>query len=190
MSNFAEMFIVTKTEATLDAATYVAQYRDAKRVQGYCAECRNYGKVWGCPPLASDGDDCVAGFGRIRLFGIKINFDQEMLKRTYSAEEIKKVIESALDEVWDDWLPKLYEMEAAHPGSRVFTGRCRLCRPLPCSRIEGKPCRHPDKLRHSLEAVGFDVVKSANELLGIELQWERDGHLPPYLTLVTAIFLP
>ena len=115
------MFIVTKTEATLDAATYVAQYRDAKRVQGYCAQCRNYGKVWGGPPLAADGDDCVTGFGCIRLFGIKINFDQKMLKRTYSAEETKQIVESALDEVWNDWLPKLYAMEADNPGEPPVT---------------------------------------------------------------------
>ena len=184
------MFTTTRIEAEIDAAPYVAKYRDTQRVQGYCAQCGNFGKVWGCPPLPADGDDCVSGFNRVNLYGIKVAFDNEMLQHTYTTDESRKIVEQALDEVWAEWLPKLYAMEADNPGSRVFTGRCRLCRPLECSRANGKPCRHPDKMRHSLEAVGFDVVKTTRDLLGIELQWGRDGHLPPYLTLVTAIFLP
>ena len=178
----------SKIEATIDAATYVAQYRDSERVQGYCAQCSNYGKVWGCPPLPSYGDDCVTGYNHVHLYGIKVAFDQELQQQEYSAEERTKIIERAFDEVWKDWLPALYEMEASNPGSRVFTGRCRLCRPMKCSRVEGKPCRHPDKMRHSLEAVGFDVEKSVRELLGIELQWSDGKHLPPYVVLVTALF--
>ena len=179
----------SKIEATIDAATYVAQYRDPERVQGYCAQCDNYGKVWSCPPLTSNGDACVTGFSQVHLFGIKVSFDHEMLQQVYSADERTRIIERAFDEVWADWLPALYEMEAANPGSRVFTGRCRLCRPQKCCRAQGKPCRHPDKMRHSLEAVGFDVVKTARELLGIELLWGDGKHLPPYVVLITALFL-
>ena len=182
------MFTAIKTETTMDAATYVERYRDAERVQGYCSQCNSYGKVWGCPPFAFDLDEYLKGYAKVRLFGTKVTFDAEDQQRVFSADERKVFIEKVLDEVWADWLPQLYEMEAANPGSRVFTGRCRLCRPQACSKIEGKPCRHPDKLRHSLEAVGFDVAKSVQELLGIELQWGDAEHLPPYITLVTALF--
>lgn len=126
----------------------------------------------------------------MRLFGTKITFDADVLARTYSLDERKSVTEQVLGEVWDTWLPQLYDLERLTPGSRIFTGRCRLCRPQECSRVHGAPCRHRRELRHSLESVGFDVVKCASELLGIELQWGRDGHLPPYLTLITAIFIP
>ena len=183
-----DMFTTTRIEVEVDAATYVSQYHDAERVQGYCSQCNSYGRVWGCPPFDFDLDEYLSGYTHVRLFGTKVTFDEEVQQRVFSVDERKLFIEKVLDEVWADWLPKLYEMEAANPGSRVFTGRCRLCRPMKCSRIEGKPCRHPDKLRHSLEAAGFDVTKSVRELLDIELQWGDGKHLPPYITLVTALF--
>ena len=54
----------------------------------------------------------------------------------------------------------------------------------------GKPCRHPEQLRHSLESVGFDVVAISRDLLGLELEWSKDGSLPKHLTLVTALMQP
>ena len=68
-----------------------------------------------------------------------------------------------------------------------FVGKCPYCSE-PCARIDGKPCRHPDKVRPSLEALGFDVSKTASQLLGVEMQWGRDGMMPDYLVLVCAVF--
>ena len=65
---------------------------------------------------------------------------------------------------------------------------CPYCNNEPCARIEGKSCRHPDKVRPSLEAFGFDVGKTAKDLLGVELKWSQDGLIPEYLTLVYGIF--
>ncbi|MFR2062233.1 MAG: DUF2284 domain-containing protein [Alistipes sp.] len=32
-----------------------------------------------------------------------------------------------------------------------------------------RPCLHPDKVRPSLEAFGFDIARTLSELFGIEL---------------------
>ena len=58
----------------------------------------------------------------------------------------------------------------------------------PCARIDGKPCRHPDKVRPSLEAFGFDISKTAKDLLGLEIKWSKGDLIPEYLTLVGGIF--
>ena len=92
-----------------------------------------------------------------------------------------------MQEVWKTLLPELYEKERQEPGSRCFTFRCTLC-PEGCTRPEGKPCRYPDRLRYSLEAVGFDVTAAASDLLGIDLEWSSDGTLPKHITIVTALF--
>ena len=57
-----------------------------------------------------------------------------------------------------------------------------------CSRIEGKPCKHPDKVQPSLEAFGFDMVKTAKNVLGLEIKWNKGLLIPEYLTLACGIF--
>ena len=63
----------------------------------------------------------------------------------------------------------------------------RLIRPER-QRLEAKPCRHPELVRPSLEACGFDIARTTSELFGIELKWGTDGSLPEYLTLVCGFF--
>lgn len=56
-----------------------------------------------------------------------------------------------------------------------------------CTRREGLPCRYPDKVRPSLESMGFDIGKTAKELFGLELKWASYGMLPEYYVLVGAV---
>lgn len=179
-----------RTEATIAVADYIRDYRDVERVQGYCTQCTNYGRVWGCPPFDFDFDELIGGCTVARVFATKITFSEEMLSKTYTVDERKAVMAQAIDEACEVELPRLYALEVSTPGSVIFTGRCRLCRPKECARVSGLPCRHPEKMRHSLESVGFDLEKTSRELLGIPLQWASDGHLPAYITLITAIFVP
>ena len=55
--------------------------------------------------------------------------------------------------------------------------------------MKNEPCRHPEQMRHSLESVGFDISKTASQLLGMELKWATGIELPEYLVLVTALFV-
>ena len=123
-------------------------------------------------------------------------------------------------------LKRLLEKEAELHGMAFFAGTCMLCGDpcYPddalseqevlsgsgetcwrdgCTRRRGLPCRHPGKVRPSLEAFGFDLVNTARELFGIELQWGGgkaggDGYVtgghdsnivsvPEYYVLVGAV---
>lgn len=70
----------------------------------------------------------------------------------------------------------------------------RLCRDVPLlprrkrTRPTGEPCRHPDKVRPSLEACGFDIGRTTTELFGMDLKWGTDGRIPEYLLLVCGFF--
>jgi len=69
----------------------------------------------------------------------------------------------------DSWLRWL---ETEYPGSLAcYAGTCHLCPDDTCTRITGQPCRHPHLIRHSLESFGFDLGRTAEELLHIPLGW-------------------
>ena len=70
----------------------------------------------------------------------------------------------------------------------AYVGTCLHCPEGTCTRPDGKSCRHPELVRPSLEACGFDIGKTTAELFGIYLKWGTDGKLPEYLTLVCGFF--
>ena len=182
-------YTVTSKEATIAADEFIARYRDVERFDAFCRKCPGYGKSWGCPPFDFDPCNVSDGFKTVLLIGTTIEFDEQTRAACTTAEQSAAIGREAMDEVWKTLLPRMYEMERKEPGSRCFTFRCVLC-PEGCTRPEGKPCRHPEKLRQSLEAVGFDIVAMTRDLLGIELEWSTDGSLSKHITLVTALFRP
>ena len=52
----------------------------------------------------------------------------------------------------------------------AYVGTCLYCPEGTCTRPEAKPCRHPELVRPSLEACGFDIAHTTSDLFGIELK--------------------
>jgi len=184
------MIRITHQQTALDAGEFVRRYRDVERIAALCAQCPLHGLSWACPPYDVDAATFSEGFDTVLLMGSTVWFDDDDRAAVTCADESRVAAERAIDQVWLSLLPYLYELERQLPGSRCFTGRCRLCGKQGCTRTAGKPCRHPQLMRHSLEAVGFDVVAAARDLLGIELQWSAQGELPRCLTVVSALMVP
>ena len=74
----------------------------------------------------------------------------------------------------------------AHTARAFFAGTCLLCPPEHCTRREGRPCRHPESIRPSLEALGFDIARTAADIFHTPLQWGRNGQPPEYITLISG----
>lgn len=182
-------YTVTHKEMIIAADELVQRYRDVERIRAFCLQCPGYGKTWSCPPFDFDPRSVSDGFRTATIMGTTIEFDEQTRASCMDAEQSSAMGRQAMEEVWKTLLPRMYKMERETPGSRCFTFRCSLC-PEGCTRPEGKPCRHPDLMRHSLESVGFDIVAMTRELLGFDLEWSTDGSLPKHLTLVTALFCP
>ena len=167
--------------AELPAADYVARFRDAERVGGYCRECGNYGRSWGCPPFGFDAGEYVTRYGTALLVATRITPEEPGLP----ASEAGRLIlpeRQRLERL-------LLEMEGQYGGrSFAYVGTCIHCPEGSCTRPEGRPCRLPELVRPSLEACGFDVARTASELFGIELKWGSGGRMPEYLTLVCGFF--
>ena len=186
-TNFATMkYSVTTKEVTIAADEFIRRYRDVERIDALCRQCPGYGKLWSCPPFDFDPRTVSDGFRTVTLMGSTIEFDEETRAACNTAEQASSLGREAMEQVWQTLLPRLYELEQEMPGGRCFTFRCSLC-PEGCTRPEGKPCRHPDMMRHSLESVGFDIVAMTHDLLDIDLEWSNNDSLPKHLTLVTAL---
>ena len=84
---------------------------------------------------------------------------------------------------------QLLMLERRHGGRAfAYAGTCLHCPEGTCTRPSGEACRHPELVRPSLEACGFDLGRTVSELFGFELLWSRNGLIPQYLTLVSGFF--
>ena len=163
---------------TMPMKEYAETFRDFGRVRGYCHGCGRYGKCWACPPYDFAEEEYLGQFTTISLLATKITPSEGVALTPETAERILNRERQRLDRM-------LLGMEGN--ARAFFAGTCILCPPEKCTRREGLPCRHPESIRPSLEALGFDIARTASELFGIPLQWGSPGTFPAYLTLISAI---
>ena len=184
-------FSLTHLTTALPRAEYVRDYRDTARFTSYCAQCGQYGRRWSCPPYDFDVEKRVEQYETVVIIGTKITFEKTLQQVYPTAQERNQISNDAMRYAGKVMQRQHEKWEAQYPGSYSFiSANCFLCGDTPCARLEGKMCRHPERMRHSLESCGFDIGKTATSLLGIDLKWARGNELPEYLMLVTALFLP
>lgn len=176
MAYEAEDFVVT-----LSAEEYISRFRDPQKFIECCRKCPNYGNSWGCPPFEKDFDALISGYEKVMLTATKIipskaGLPLDMSRSLIRPERIR--LEKNLREL------------EKKTGGRAFAyvGSCLYCEEENCSRKEGLPCRHPELVRPSIEAYGFDIGKTLTDLFNIELKWGEKGMMPEYLTLVCGLF--
>ena len=169
-------------------AEFIAKYRDADKFMEYCRACPNYNTRWSCPSLSFEVEDVLAKYSRVHLVGMKMTYDEATIRSADTIEKVKQV-------TWDTLFVEkraleetLLAVESTLAGSMCLSsGGCHYCET--CARSVGKPCAYPDKMRYSLDAFGFDLTAITADCFGIDLCWSQ-GKLPPYYTLIHAIFLP
>ncbi len=158
---------------------------DVPRFLGYCQDCPNYGRFYSCPPFDFDPLALWQRFDAIRLYAKKLVFVKDRLfpgeRRAFEATELPKVK--------GDLVRELLAMEAETPGSlALFAGKCGLC-PV-CARTEGQPCRTPNRMRYSIEALGGDCGGALERYFGETLQWASGNRLPEQIILLGGLLLP
>lgn len=176
-------YLYETEEYTTDIAVedYVAGFRDEERFIELCRQCPNYGNSWGCPPFDFDTGDFLRQYKYAHLIATKIIPDENNIPFNKSRELVYP--ERLRIEL------KLLDLEKRYGGRAfAYVGSCLHCNGVECRRKCNKPCLHPDKVRPSLEAFGFDINLTLSELFGIKLIWGNDGFLPEYLVLVSGFF--
>ncbi len=174
--------------AQLPLADFVRDYRDLPRFRTLCQACDNYGQCWSCPPYDFDETVFLSPYVEANLIGARVDVPQEArfcgdgeaCRR--KGDALLRPLRALLDDA-------LLRLEQELPGGRAFyAGSCMRCPKGACRRRSGEPCVAPEKLRPSIEALGFDVERTASELLATELRWGEPGRLPDYFVLVSGFF--
>ncbi|MDE6415609.1 MAG: DUF2284 domain-containing protein [Duncaniella sp.] len=165
----------------LPAEEYIRRFRDTDKFMKSCRECGNFGCSWACPPFSNDTVEEL------------LQYDSVLIVVTRMIPERKDI---PLAEVYDFMRPErlrldrmMLDMEREKGGRYLaFSGTCLYCPEGTCTRKSGNPCRHPESVRPSLEAYGFDVGRTVADLFDFEIKWSCDGYIPEYLTIVSALF--
>jgi predicted metal-binding protein len=148
------------------------RHHDPVRIHGYCANCPQHGRVWSCPPFGVPGLDLLGAWDHAVLVFGKVwtapgATQAGMLEGFQRARTAFRALLTAR------------ETEGV---KALVAGHCAACER--CARPE--PCRAPEALRYSLEAVGFDVTGLAEGLAGQRILWPKEG-LPEYLLTAGAL---
>lgn len=105
------------------------------------------------------------------------DFDVIAFWRQYSFLDVYAVRISALDsyeETEEALMDELIALEESTPGSLCLSaGNCGL--------------KEGDRLRYSIESLGGNVDRLCRDLLGISLEWGKDGAAPERIMLVAGL---
>jgi len=183
------MFSAKNYISCISVKDYITNYRDVDKFIELCKVCNKYKNCWACPLYNFDTTDHILKYNKVYIIETKVTISKIVRQNCKSAEESRLTGAEIITKVRKGLDEQLLYMELDIPGSRAFFAEtCHICDTEDCTRITGELCRYPDKIRHSLESFGFDIGKTTEELLGIELRWSKDGSLPEYLTLVSGLF--
>jgi predicted metal-binding protein len=141
--------------------------------------CINYNKKYCCPPFSPKLNDYVKNYEYLIIILLKIDLDQfskykEYHKLRVGNAIIKPRIEKLMRILEKDFNTKF-----------LSSGACRLCKP--CQKKLNKPCKHPNKMRFSLESLGVDCNKLVEKLFNFKLLWYKDKKAPQYTAVVCGL---
>jgi len=140
-----------------------------ERIRGYCIEnrCGSYDANHMCPPRVGSLGEVAA-----RLQGFPEGVLLQYSRRMDVANDREGIIRTKLE--FHRLILRLEQRLKKRGVNQVWGligGDCGLCQK--CTAVEDNPCRHPEKARTSLEAIGVDVV-GLLERLGLDGRFHRD----------------
>ena len=171
---------------------YLKECVDVATFLEFCKECSNYGKLWCCPPYDFDvEEDYWKKYSTFRIMGRKLYLPKELTSQSYEKNEEWKVTEDFLIPYKEELEQEILIEEQKNPGSvSLSSGYCLHCKKAGCTRLSGKPCRFPDKMRYAIESLGGNVGKTVTKYLHQELLWVEEGKLPEYFMLIYGLLIP
>lgn len=181
------MYQIQVRVETLTVSEWLQEYYRPEIFVPLCKECPEYGRNWSCPPVLPSIRDIVGKYRFAQVIGLKVLYDDWVRREAaVSPEREEEMRQKTYGEAKKKLLNAMLALEEVIPESlTIMAGRCESCGC--CARIEGKPCRHPDRLRYSYTGLGFDLSRLAEDLLKMPLLWQKGG-LPEY-NVAVATFL-
>lgn len=181
------MITTRRYEAEISVDKYFEEYVDIEQFAAKCRECPKYSQFWSCPEFDFDIEEYWKKYNDLFLLAMKIKPDDKYRGMHFEGEELDRILKETLNKGKELLSGELEVWEKKMPGSVALSaGACILCDGK-CARAEGQPCKHPDKMRYSLESLGANVGKTISQLMGLELQWVEEGRIPEYFILVSGL---
>lgn len=170
----------------IDIDSFIEKYVDIEEVEGYCKECRHYGKIYSCPKFDFDVLAHWRKYKYLHVFGFIINLTEEEKSRQFDKDTFYDEMDRFYTVEKEKITSLLYDLIKNNKNSEgLGAGKCNLCKK--CAREVGLECLHKDKLLYSIESLGGKVSEITNDLLGIKLVWSKDYKLPIYITSVIGL---
>ena len=134
------------------------------RVRHICqTECAMYGKSWACPPGVGTVEECKAkclSYNKALLISSLTEVaDIADLEATLAT---RRDHEDLTDRVGDILRARGLEPYILSTEACAICGRCAI--------LDGKPCRHPEKMHPCVESPGINIIPTL-EANGLEFQY-------------------
>ena len=165
---------VQNVEAALaELPLYIYAWVDPKtlefsdRVRWICQhECAMYGKSWACPPGVGTVEECknkCLGYEKALLISTLTEVsDIGSMEATLAT---RRDHETITDQVGD-----ILRENGVQPYI-LSTEACAICGR--CAILDGKPCRHPEKMHPCVESQGINIIPTLEEN-GLEFQYGQN----------------
>lgn len=127
------------------------------RIRWICQnECPMYGKTWACPPGVGTVAECEEKC-RSYANGLVIStiVEVEDISDIEASLETRRAHEDITDQVGE-----LFREQGITPYI-LSTEACAICQR--CAILDGKPCRHPERMHPCVESQGLVVSQLAEE---------------------------
>lgn len=153
----------------------------------FCKECPGFNNSWACPPFAFDAESYWKSYQTLKLFAVKLIFPKILHQKEIPFDERQKQMEDMIGQEKKKLTEQLFRMEKQIEGSVALSaGSCQFCE-NGCAKREGRPCRYPEQLRYSIEALGGNVGLTARKYFKQEPEWIEEGELPHTFLLICGL---
>ncbi|MBO7284085.1 MAG: hypothetical protein J6U71_03370 [Bacteroidales bacterium] len=156
----------------VDCREFLSKYQKVEKFLPMCRRCRNFGKVYTCPPFGDEIYSVLKNYRSLELFVMRVDASQMI-----GYEQARSYFDK-----------EMLNLERENGGSLAFfAGSCTICGKGNCSREKGEECRYKELSRLSLEAVGIDVTSALSDYFGVELEWASESEAPSTIHLLSAL---
>lgn len=158
-------------------------------IRSYCKSCPSYNKTWSCPDYDFSEEEYIKKYKFAYIIGAKLYYNKiepkinELKSQGKKDMDISTELYYTLRKIVDK---KIFSVENSFKNSKcLLAGKCNLC--PTCAKEHNFPCTHPEKLRYSLESLGFEVSSITENILKDKIIFTKDS-LPPYSLCIYAVF--
>jgi predicted metal-binding protein len=179
-------YTVRTEHGRIQTADFLDLFVNVPRHLGFCRRCCHHGSNWACPEFDFDPRAVWASRDWFHLTAYVMEFTADQPRTGFDPDELTAEVQTMYHHQKRLAHRDLMALTAAMPDSTpIGAGECDLC--AVCTRLDGQPCRIPDQLVHSIEALGGDVAATLSELLDLPAQWSDGSTLPDYYLLVVGL---